>query len=149
MKIGNCKLEMRRSGQKSSSSKTNGSVTTIGLLINPQRKKGERKDVKDFGLRTLDFGQIRKPDIRQERQQPEKSAQNILAFGRPRNRFDMQRMPREQRRDERAAPQRAGGSTQKDKQQQGICDVEEQVDEMMRAGVDTEQRAVQSDATAR
>ena len=31
--------ENRLSGQKSSSSKTNGSVTTIGLLIRPSAKK--------------------------------------------------------------------------------------------------------------
>ena len=43
-----------------------------------------------------------------QREQPEKCAQDVLAFGRPRDGFDVQRMPGKQRRDKRAAPERAG-----------------------------------------
>jgi hypothetical protein len=43
LEIWNWKLENRFSGQKSSSSKTKGNVTTIGLDINPQAKNSSAK----------------------------------------------------------------------------------------------------------
>ena len=54
----------------------------------------------------------------------------------------MERMPRKQSGDECAAPQRAGRAAQKNKQQQRVGDVKEQVDEMVPARVDPEKCAV-------
>ena len=70
---------------------------------------------------------LRVTRVGDEAQQPEKGAQHVLALGDPRDGFHMERMPREQRRHERAPPVAAGRGTQKCKQQQSVGDVEKDV----------------------
>ena len=69
--------------------------------------------------------------ISEHREQPEKSAQHVLALGHPRHRFHMHRMPREKGRDKRASPHRTRHHLQHIKKQQRICGVEQKTGQMM------------------
>ena len=122
------------SGHQSSSNNTNGSVTTIGLDINPQPKNSSVSPYIFLACGLLAFLCLHISQIEQHRQQPEKSAEHVLAFGNPRDGFDVQRMPGEQRRHKRAAPERAGHFFQHRQQQQRICRVQKQVRQVKPAG---------------
>ena len=73
----------------------------------------------------------------------EKRAEHILPLGDPRDGFHVQRMPAEQRGDQRAGPGGFGQACEGQKQQQRIQRMQEEVREVMSAGIKTVQRAVQ------
>jgi len=81
--------------------------------------------------------------VREQREEEKKSAQHILALGDPCDRFDVRGMPREQRRDRRAPPRPARHTQQREKQQHGIRRVQQDVNEMLRAGTRAEQLPVE------
>jgi hypothetical protein len=76
-------------------------------------------------------------------QQQEKRAQNVLALRHPRHRLDVQGMCSEERGDDAAAPERAGGETQPEEEQHGIEDVKEHAHEQVRTGIGAEERDVE------
>jgi len=55
--------------------------------------------------------------------EPEEGAENVFSLGDPRYRFDMEGMKREERRDERTRPKKAGHPAKDQEQEQGIGDV--------------------------
>ena len=90
----------------------------------------------DAGRWTLDF---RISGISQQRQHEKERAEHILAFGDPGDRFHMQRVQREERRDERAAPDRAGHAAEDLEEQEGVGDVEQKACQVVPARLHPEQ----------
>ena len=62
--------------------------------------------------------------VGEQRQQSEKSAQDILAFRHPGHGFDVQRMQREQRRHQRAPPGRRRQSPEQQEEQDAYSQCE-------------------------
>ena len=83
-------------------------------------------------------------DVGQQRQQREKGAQHVLAFGNPGDGFHVQRMPREQRGDKRGRPQFPREPEQQEEKQNRIHRVKQDVDGMVRPGVEAEQHSQSS-----
>ena len=81
--------------------------------------------------------------VRPERQHEKQPAEHILAFRHPRHRFHPQRMYRKHRRHKRAAPQKPRHPPQNQKKQDRCCRVEEDIGQMMPAGIQSIQLAVQ------
>ena len=93
-------------------------------------------------LWTLDFGRLDIFCVTQKREQREERAQNVFAFGNPRDRFDVQRMPREQRGDEGAWPDFSRQPEQKREKQRRVHRVKQDADEVVCAGIQAEELAV-------
>ena len=113
-------------------------------ILDTTLREGEQTPCKkDLGLWTLG---LRLRDIffiAQKREQGEERAQHIFAFGNPRDGFHMQRMPGKQRGDKRGRPQRARQAPEQRQQQNHVGGVKQDVDDVMCAGVETEQFAIQ------
>ena len=82
-------------------------------------------------------------DISPEGQHEEQSAEHVLAFRHPRHRFHPQRMNRKHRRHKRAAPQEPRHPPQHQEKQDRRRRVEQDVGEMMAAGLQSVKLAVQ------
>ena len=77
-----------------------------------EREAGDHRRVADAA------GDPHVPEVRPEREHPEPAAQDVLALGHPRYRFDVQRVNGEQRGDHRAPPGMARHSAQDCEQEQ-------------------------------
>ena len=74
-----------------------------------------------------------------DREKEKEGAQNILALGDPGHRFHVKRVNAEERRDERASPERAGHAPEQAEQKDRIEHVQEHVDAMRRARIHPEE----------
>ena len=72
--------------------------------------------------------------IGQEGEQKKEGAEDVLSFGDPGDGFDVEWMPGEEGGDKRAAPAGAGHVEQDEKEQRGICGMEEEAGEVVSAG---------------
>jgi hypothetical protein len=70
-------------------------------------------------------------DIRSHGQHPEESGKNILSLGNPGDRFHVERMKGKQSRYKSAFPLRFGHPVENEKEQQRICNVEQEISQMM------------------
>ena len=70
-------------------------------------------------------------DIGGHGEYPEESGKNVLAFGHPGDGFHVERVKCKQGRHESALPGRFGHPVKNEKEEQRICNVEQQVNEMM------------------
>ena len=113
------------------------------LAHQTQREQQQSKSVEDFGSWTPDFRFLAIARVGPERQHSEKRAQHILPLRDPRDRFHMKRMERKQRRDEGAAPEGSGHSLEDKEKQKRICRMKEHVRQMMIAGLQPKELAVQ------
>jgi len=80
--------------------------------------------------------------IKGQGKQAEKAAEDVLALRDPGDRFDPQRMHREQRGHQEASPEGAGQLPQPDEDERGVHGVEQNAGEMMAGGLQTEQLTV-------
>ena len=103
------------------------------LAHQPQREEHEHGHVPPDG-RPPDI-----PKVGAHRQQPEQRAEHILPLRHPRHRLHVQRMHREQGRDERAPPQPSRHPPQDQEQQRRVRQVEQHVHPVMPPGVQAEQ----------
>src|ERR1051326_5106580 len=81
--------------------------------------------------------------VGEQRQHEEKGAEHVLAFGHPGNRFDVNRVEREEGRHHGAGPGSAGHSLQQEKEQHCIGRVEQKVREVMEAWIQAEHLDIQ------
>ncbi len=81
--------------------------------------------------------------VRADGRKPEASAQYVLAFGDPGDRFHVQRVDRKQRSHQRAPPHGAGHGVQHRQQEERAGDVEPEVHQMRTAGRRAEQLGVE------
>jgi len=70
-------------------------------------------------------------DIRSHGEQPEESGKNILSLGHPGDGFHVERVKGKQSRYESALPGRFGHPVKNEKEQQCICNVEQEIGQMM------------------
>ena len=89
------------------------------------------------------FGPLEPHPIGHERQEHEESAQDILAFRNPGNGLDMQRVQREQRRHQQAAPARPGPLPEQQEEQQRVGRVEPQIHPVFLPRIKPEPLAIQ------
>ena len=84
----------------------------------------------------------RAPRVRgvgQQGRRPEKGAQHVFAFGDPGDRLDVHGMGGEQGSHDCARPSRTGQRDEQHEQQQAVQDVEREVGQMVRAGLEAEE----------
>src|SRR5215216_5347995 len=86
---------------------------------------------------------LRVEGVRADRQQEKERTQYIFALGNPSDGFDTKRVQRKQRSDGGASPMCLGKGPQQKEEQDDIGDVECQANEMMRAGAQAEELAVE------
>ena len=104
--------------------------------------KTKRKDREHRGV-PAPSRPARVPGVHAEREQQKQGAEDILAFGNPRDRPDVQRMNREERCHERAPSGRARDPNEKPAQQKRVDDVDVEARQMMAAGIEAEQLHVE------
>ena len=104
----------------------------------PQRKQEYYRHITVEGKRMAHIAHIR-PECQHEKQ----ATEHILAFRHPRHRFNPQRMDRKHRRHKRAAPQKPSHPPQHQKQEDHRGGVQQDVRQMMPAGIQPIQPAVQ------
>ena len=81
--------------------------------------------------------------VREKREEEEEAAQHVLALGNPGHRLDAQRVEGEEGGDDGAGPQRAGHPSQEQEQQQRVERVEDDIDQVHRAGVHPKELAIE------
>ena len=95
------------------------------------------------GLRGAGGCPLRVTDVGPQGEQAEEGAEDVLAFGGPGDGFDVERMQGKEGSDEGTAPGGVGGASQKQKEQQGVGDMETEVDEVMAGRVKPEEFNIQ------
>ena len=90
---------------------------------------------------TLDYG-LRVARVRPQRQEKERCAEQVLAFGDPGDGIDLEGVEGEGSGEEGAFPKGAGEPAEREEYQAAIQGVDEQVDEVMAGGAESEQLAI-------
>ena len=120
------------SGQKSRSSRTNGSVTTMGFDRSPSHKQHDHEKIVPRALPpSVSF-------IGKKGEQEKERAQQIFPLRDPGNRLHVQWMQGEEGGDKCAFPQGSRHALQYDEQDQGVQDVKKEVDLVMSSRVEPE-----------
>ena len=127
---------IRRIGQRSTSSSTNGNVIRIGLASMPSTN----------GTVTREIAEQRRPadvaEVRVERDHQRERRQHVFPLGDPRHGFHAHRVNREHGSDERASLHGAGRAIQKQEQQARADRVQRHGHQVMAARPRTEQLRV-------
>ena len=143
----------RRRGQKSRSSQTNGCRGGRGFRQQRGGKQQEHEGIPWESATNLCTWQLQlrsgpetNPEVvnvRESREEPPQRAQDVLAFGDPGDRLDVQRVDREQRGHDSACREPARHSLEQHEQQDRVQRVQGDVDEVGRARRHAEQLDVE------
>ena len=90
---------------------------------------------------TLDFG-LRVARVRPQRQQKERCAEQVLAFGDPGDGVDLEGVEGEDSGEQSALPNGAGEPAEGEEDEQAVEGVDQQIDEVMAGGAESEQLAI-------
>ena len=112
-------------------------ISAFGLRISFEFR------ISAFGFTPSAFGFPRIAAVRPQREQEEERAQHILALGHPGHRFHVERVKREKRGHERAAPDGPRQAPEQAKEEDCVGDMKQEVDDVRGSRAGAEQLRVQ------